>query len=714
MTKTALPIPNLALNLSFDGIDLMRRTETSWSVIKNVSLSSDNLPQAITALRDTMKDTEQQDGSVQLFIPLEQIKFLNFDHDPAWDHIELLEKIVGELDGKTPYSIQELRYDFCISGDVVYVAATAIQTLIEAEEFATSHHFIPLGITAQPDTATYPDYPYFGLAENPAGSMQPVSRLAPGTPPASQAPSANTPAPIIFSTKRLLDADNHRDAGKPDTAATLIAQAPSDMLQDPVVSDDTPQEPKGAVALFFSRRQAKPKQDRPFDFAAPLTLPNHRAPSADLRNDAERLTVFGKRNGQVVQDKPFGAPSALIAALIALIIFVGGAFGYYMSSGPDADTDIVVLPPEPLSSATNKPDTPVAISLPPKDVVVPDAPDSDLDTAELEPEPETPDDINTGVIYTPQELQRIYAAIGVWPTEPDAPVAQTPLPLGNVYIASIDPNVAIQDAIALDANASLTGESFQPNTRPPAPAGTIFELDGQGLVKATPEGAMAPDGHLVYLGKPSLVPPVRPEQEKADEPVIETAKLLLASSGTPLINLRPRSRPDATIATDQAQAENDALRLLRPREKPVSLEDSIQETLASLEQDSADTGLNEVLKPKARPKNLDTARKTAVITPEEEGDEAAPPTNAAPKIPSNAKVSKEATIKNALKLNKLNLLGVYGTGSKKRALVRFSNGRRQMVSVGDKLDGGKVAAIGDTELRYVKSGQNVVLKLPKG
>jgi hypothetical protein len=37
-----------------------------------------------------------------------------------------------------------------------------------------------------------------------------------------------------------------------------------------------------------------------------------------------------------------------------------------------------------------------------------------------------------------------------------------------------------------------------------------------------------------------------------------------------------------------------------------------------------------------------------------------------------------------------------------------------MVSVGDKLDGGKVAAIGDTELRYVKSGQNVVLKLPKG
>ena len=60
------------------------------------------------------------------------------------------------------------------------------------------------------------------------------------------------------------------------------------------------------------------------------------------------------------------------------------------------------------------------------------------------------------------------------------------------------------------------------------------------------------------------------------------------------------------------------------------------------------------------------------------------------------------------------MIGVFGTGSKKRALIRLSNGKRQMVSVGDKLDGGKVAAIGDGELRYVKGGQNVVLKLPKG
>ena len=37
-----------------------------------------------------------------------------------------------------------------------------------------------------------------------------------------------------------------------------------------------------------------------------------------------------------------------------------------------------------------------------------------------------------------------------------------------------------------------------------------------------------------------------------------------------------------------------------------------------------------------------------------------------------------------------------------------------MVEVGDRLDGGRVAAITDSELRYVKGGRNVVLKIPEG
>ena len=85
-----------------------------------------------------------------------------------------------------------------------------------------------------------------------------------------------------------------------------------------------------------------------------------------------------------------------------------------------------------------------------------------------------------------------------------------------------------------------------------------------------------------------------------------------------------------------------------------------------------------------------------------------------PKIPSNASVSRQATVKNAINLRKLNLIGVYGKPSSRRALVRMGNGRYRKVEVGDRIDGGRVSAIGDSELRYTKGGRSVVLKMPRG
>jgi type IV pilus biogenesis protein PilP len=86
----------------------------------------------------------------------------------------------------------------------------------------------------------------------------------------------------------------------------------------------------------------------------------------------------------------------------------------------------------------------------------------------------------------------------------------------------------------------------------------------------------------------------------------------------------------------------------------------------------------------------------------------------APRIPSSASVTRQATVTKAIKLNKVNLIGVFGTPSQRRALVRLPNGKFVKLKVGDRVDGGKVAAIGTAELRYVKSGRNVVLTMPKG
>jgi Tfp pilus assembly protein PilP len=77
-------------------------------------------------------------------------------------------------------------------------------------------------------------------------------------------------------------------------------------------------------------------------------------------------------------------------------------------------------------------------------------------------------------------------------------------------------------------------------------------------------------------------------------------------------------------------------------------------------------------------------------------------------------VARQATYVNALNLSRLNLIGVYGTASNRHALVRTSSGRYTKVRVGDRLDGGTVAAITSSELRYRKSGQMVTLAMPRG
>jgi hypothetical protein len=84
------------------------------------------------------------------------------------------------------------------------------------------------------------------------------------------------------------------------------------------------------------------------------------------------------------------------------------------------------------------------------------------------------------------------------------------------------------------------------------------------------------------------------------------------------------------------------------------------------------------------------------------------------KTSTPASVARQATLKNAISLNKVALIGVYGTTSQRRALVRLPSGRYEKVSVGDRIDGGRVSAIGQSDLRYTKSGRNVTIKMPKG
>ncbi|MDG1936107.1 MAG: hypothetical protein P8I83_06800, partial [Paracoccaceae bacterium] len=205
------------------------------------------------------------------------------------------------------------------------------------------------------------------------------------------------------------------------------------------------------------------------------------------------------------------------------------------------------------------------------------------------------------------------------------------------------------------------------------------------------------------LDKPERPSPLRLQPAKLSKHKIDNSGQ--SPTGRPLIIIRPIPRP-----TDGAEtiSEQDQASVLRPKSRPSSVQPIFPEANEDI--------LSTSLRPKKRPNNIKRVESVIVarvFSPEDEGDEANI-SNYAYSSTNDSRVSSKATIVNVLDLRNINLIGVYLSLGKRSALIRLSSGKRVMVKIGDKLDGGKVAAIGDTELRYIKRGQNITLELPKG
>jgi hypothetical protein len=260
----------------------------------------------------------------------------------------------------------------------------------------------------------------------------------------------------------------------------------------------------------------------------------------------------------------------------------------------------------------------------------------------------------------------------------------------------------------------------------PAAAGTRFSLDDRGLVSPSAAGTMNPDGVSVFTGPPPARPP-------ADALAPEGARVDERFNG--LAEFRPRARPsdlqEQTERATLAGLTRAELAEYRPRPRPQSeperASDASNGGSAAQAASLANTGTPQAtassLRPDARPANfseivassrgsIGSVASTASAPRVQTASVA--PRRVAPPIPSTASTAREATVENAINLRRINLIGVYGKPTNRKAVVRLSNGRFKNVQVGDQIDGGRISAIGDGELRYQKSGRNHVLKMPSG
>ncbi|MBC7141937.1 MAG: hypothetical protein H5U18_07230, partial [Rhodobacteraceae bacterium] len=314
----------------------------------------------------------------------------------------------------------------------------------------------------------------------------------------------------------------------------------------------------------------------------------------------------------------------------------------------------------------------------------------------------------------------------LWAAAPAAaagPEADAP---GAPAVAAAAPGPAMPDTgiTPLPAPAALAADD-QPQPQPlPPPYGTEIEFGPDGLIRATPDGVVTPDGFTLISGRPPVVPAPAPRPDPAPAatpepeaqapgdqsgavppaPVAATADLAADAAAGAVAEAmaalpdpadpahaakKPRARPAAVVeraaaaraqaaaiaaaAEAAARAEAEALasataRAVASSRRPVERPSSLAKAVEAAVSDAVTAAVTEaVTTPAPAPAPPAAAEPEEIDEPE--------PVQSVPDIPTTVTVAKQATVKNAIDLGKINLIGVYGSSASRRALVRMPTGR---------------------------------------
>ncbi len=181
-------------------------------------------------------------------------------------------------------------------------------------------------------------------------------------------------------------------------------------------------------------------------------------------------------------------------------------------------------------------------------------------------------------------------------------------------------------------------------------------------------------------------PEAKPEPEKPDTSSAENAAAVAAAAAA--------AAAKTTITVPKPAAVASKRPSVRPRSVERQAARAAAAAAAPAKPSSNDSGGS----------STSSSRKVTVAR----SNEIARPSGTAPRT-----VQRNATVANAVNLRRINLMGISGTKNSPKALVRMPNGKFITVKVGDRLDGGRVSSIGNNQLRYVKGGRNITLKMPR-
>lgn len=738
--------PRFALSLSFEGIGLEEYAKGASLKIAEAIFDKDDFDQRMSELSCKAEAMSGDGLRVALILPTEQIKFVSIACADDADPITINEHILRTMDGATPYSMDELRIDHHLADGTLHVAAVALETLHEAEQFAKQYGFSPVACIARTDADTFPAEVFFGLRDAPFGL---ISRLC--TEESEAEFEEQAPPDIAFARR-----DTAQGTTIIASTAPLPVEARLSLNPEPVTPTAKPiratndaiiakQTELGAkVATWISKNNMGQSWRTPALLLLLIALIGgatwpYKNQEPDIQQPKIELLIPNVQQTESTTDTTPTAPLSTSVIenvsrprLTDMARPIPDVISTVETDSAVLDPEGELLAPEPHQRAGTIDTTPTA---PAPTLVTENAPRAPL-TNMAQPNPDVISSVETdSAVWDPEgegelafenhgpaassnyadlvlpfltdpevisndKLKRIYFASGVWALEPIAPNMPDQVALGDIYLASIDPSFKQQDAIALGVIINPFADQFFLSPPSPAPEGAVFMLDERGLVAPSSKGTLSPDGHRVFVGLPNFRPPERPNL--IDEPT--PVAIRLTNTGLPINKLKPRIPP----VEAQGSVVISVTAGIRPRLRPNDLATpaAIAEEIANAQAVARKSSIM----PQLRPKDLNIPVQAAI----------APKTRNRPSYEtvtrqnSSSFVVAKATLEDTINLRKINVIGIYGSSSKRRALVQMITGRRVMVEVGDRLDGGRVTAISNSELRYVKGGQNVVLKIPKG
>lgn len=385
-----------------------------------------------------------------------------------------------------------------------------------------------------------------------------------------QKPAAAQPAPVAFSSRRSPPAPSA--SGAPSAAGpTLVSQStgsgagkssPGGRIAVLPAKGDKEgpgrmtrlyrrgrRATKGvlvSVGLMKAAEGGKRRGGRKRDAEAqPLVASS--APPVNERekaSEAQALTIFGARNTQRTETG-FARRGLMLTGGLLLLLVAVAIWAVYFSTGP-ARESVVAQAPQDEVAALPQIDAPARIAEPdaaPAEITPPApiaaAPEEDeaaAETAAPEPEAEAPAqsaeaEAPIDQSSDPDALLEELVQEALTEALPVDLLGQTddtvappgdaggPGEAGETPMADADtPQALIEGESAPDQQLALPpllerpqlAEVAPASPPPPPPFGTEFQLGPDGLVEATPEGAVTPTGVTVFSGSPAVVPPARP------------------------------------------------------------------------------------------------------------------------------------------------------------------------------------------------------------